>query len=62
MRHLVKPILLVFDSTVIVAAVLALFAFIKMLNYIAHSTYYFYLLAYFVFNFLAIRTINVTLF
>ncbi len=33
-----------------------------MLNYIAHSAYYFYLLAYFVFIFLAIRKINVTLF
>ncbi len=62
MRHLVKPILLVLDSTVIVAGNMPLFSFIKRLNYIAHSAYYFYLLAYFVFIFLAIREINVTLF
>ncbi len=47
MRHVVKPIFLVLDSTVIVAAALAVFVFIKTLNYITHCEYYFYLLVSF---------------
>ncbi len=52
MRHLVKPILLVLDSTVIVAVTLAVLVFIAILNYTAHSIYYFYLFAYYGFNFI----------
>ncbi len=58
MRHRVKPIFLVLDSIVMYAAALAVFVFIKSLNDIVRSAYYFYLLAYFVFNFLAIRIIT----
>ncbi len=39
-----------------------LFVFIKILYYITHRAYYFYVLAYFVFHFLTIRKINVTSF
>ncbi len=62
MRHLVKPILLVLDSTVIFAVTLAVFVSIKIVIYVAHFVYYFYLLAYFVFKFLKSRKINVTSF
>ncbi len=50
MRHFVKPILLVLECNVVIAVTLAVFVFIKILNYSAHSVYYFYLLAHFVFK------------
>ncbi len=58
MRHLVKRILLVLESTVIVALTLGVFVFIKIVNYIADSVHYVYLLAYFVFNVLQIRVLK----
>ncbi len=62
MRHLVKLILLVLVCTVRVAITLALFCFIKILNYNTHCTHYFYLVVYFVLSFLKLRKINVTSF
>ncbi len=55
MSHFVKHILPLLDYTVTVAVTLAIFMFIKILNYIAHCGYYFYLLACVVFHFLTIH-------
>ncbi len=53
-------ILLVLDSTAIVAAALAVFVFIIILYYITRCAYYFNLFAYIVFKFLKLGKIDVT--